>query len=447
MGASFQVRNAGDASKPTLIMLHGITGHAEAYVRNLRSHAEHFSCWAIDFIGHGYSVKPNHPLEVKHYIEQVIAFLDAIGVEKAYFTGESLGGWVTAQLAIDHPERGERIVLNTMGGTMANPQVMERLYTLSMEAAKDPSWDRVKARLEWLMADPTMVTDDLIKTRQATSSSFTTVTPGGVIFPSFEPPPDRGTVGVGHPISVIFDKPPPDKAAAERALTVTTVPAQVGGWYWVDERTVHYRPQVYWQAGTQVTVDAKVYGVDPGRRVLRGNRPHPEPDHRAVEGRHRRRRHQDMTVTIDGQVARQFPVSMGRDESITVDGEVISFVTPSGIYVAQEKYDVKQMNSAHLRPAHQLRPGYDQAIPLAVRLSNSGIFAHSAPWSVADQGIRNVSHGCINMPPDDAQWFYDTFSYGDIVQVTGTSTQLAPDDGYGDWNIPWDQWVQGSALT
>ena len=159
--------HAGDTSKPTLVMLHGITGHAEAYVRNLRSHAEHFSCWAIDFIGHGYSDKPDHPLEVKHYIDQVLAFLDAIGVEKAYFTGESLGGWVTAQLAIDHPERVERIVLNTMGGTMANPQVMERLYTLSMEAAKDPCWERVKARLEWLMADPTMVTDDLIKTRQA----------------------------------------------------------------------------------------------------------------------------------------------------------------------------------------------------------------------------------------------------------------------------------------
>src|SRR6185295_15863478 len=143
-------------------MLHGITGHAEAYVRNLRSHAEHFSCWAIDFIGHGYSDKPDHPLEVKHYIDQVLAFLDAIGVEKAYFTGESLGGWVTAQLAIDHPERVERIVLNTMGGTMANPQVMERLYTLSMEAAKDPSWERVKARLEWLMADPTMLTEEAL---------------------------------------------------------------------------------------------------------------------------------------------------------------------------------------------------------------------------------------------------------------------------------------------
>jgi 2-hydroxy-6-oxonona-2,4-dienedioate hydrolase len=158
--------HAGDESKPALIMLHGVTGHAEAYVRNLRSHSEHFSCWAIDFIGHGYSAKPKHPLEIKHYIDQVLHFMAAINVEKASFTGESLGGWVTAQLAIDHPDKVERIVLNTMGGTMANPEVMKRLYVLSMEAAEDPSWERVRARLEWLMADPSMVTDDLIKTRQ-----------------------------------------------------------------------------------------------------------------------------------------------------------------------------------------------------------------------------------------------------------------------------------------
>ena len=158
--------HAGDRSKPTLLMLHGITGHAEAYVRNLQAASEHFSVWAIDFIGHGYSAKPEHPLEIKHYVDHVFKFMDAIGVEKVYMTGESLGGWVTARIASDHPEKVERILLNTMGGTMANPVVMERLYNLSMEAAADPSWERVKARLEWLMADPKMVTDDLIKTRQ-----------------------------------------------------------------------------------------------------------------------------------------------------------------------------------------------------------------------------------------------------------------------------------------
>jgi len=158
--------HAGDPSKPTLLMLHGITGHAEAYVRNLRAASEHFSVWAIDFIGHGYSAKPEHPLEIKHYVDHVFKFMDAIGAEKVYMTGESLGGWVTARIAADYPEKLHRILLNTMGGTMANPAVMERLLTLSTEAANDPSWERVKARLEWLMADPAMVTDDLIKTRQ-----------------------------------------------------------------------------------------------------------------------------------------------------------------------------------------------------------------------------------------------------------------------------------------
>ncbi len=281
----------------------------------------------------------------------------------------------------------------------------------------------------------------------SSSSSFTTVAPAATIFPSFEPPPDRGQVGVGQPLSVIFDKAPPDKAAAERALTVTSVPAQVGGWYWTDERTVHYRPQVYWQAGTKITVDAKVYGVNLGGGMY-GETDRtlsltigPSKIASVDDATHQ------MTVTIDGQVVRTIPVSMGRNESTTVDGKGISVVTPSGIYVAQEKYEVRQMNSSSYGLPTSYDLGYDSAIPLAVRLSNSGIFAHSAPWSVADQGVRNVSHGCINMPPDAAQWFYDTFSYGDIVTVTGTSTQLAPDDGYGDWNIPWDQWLEGSALT
>ncbi|MEV4644960.1 alpha/beta hydrolase [Saccharopolyspora sp. NPDC049357] len=159
--------HAGDTSKPPLILLHGITGHAEAYVRNLASHAAHFSVWAIDLIGHGYSEKPSHCLEIPHYVDHVLRFMDAIGIERAAFSGESLGGWTAARLAIDHPHKVNRVVLNTMGGTMANPKVMERLYTLSMEAAKDPTWERVRARLEWLMADPTMVSDDLIRTRQA----------------------------------------------------------------------------------------------------------------------------------------------------------------------------------------------------------------------------------------------------------------------------------------
>ena len=157
---------AGDESKPLLLLTHGVTGHAEAYVRNLAAHAEHFNTYAIDFIGHGYSSKPEHPLEIHHYVEQVEEVMEHLGAETAYLSGESLGGWVSARFAQQHPERVERMVLNTTAGTMANPVVMERIYTLSMEAAKDPTWERVRTRLQWLMADPDMVNDDLIKTRQ-----------------------------------------------------------------------------------------------------------------------------------------------------------------------------------------------------------------------------------------------------------------------------------------
>jgi len=328
--------------------------------------------------------------------------------------------------------------------TVTNPDGKEVTGALSADRTTWTSGDPLGYGRSYRIEAAARDTDGLAT---SSSASFTTVQPIATIFPSFEPPPDRGQVGVGQPLSVIFDKAPPDKAAAERTLTVTSVPAQVGGWYWTDERTVHYRPQAYWQAGTTITVDAKVYGVDLGGGMY-GETDRamnltigPSKIASVDDATHQ------MTVTIDGQVVRTIPVSMGRDESIVVDGKEMSFVTPSGIYVAQEKYDVKQMNSATYGLPTSYDLGYDSAIPLAVRLSNSGIFAHSAPWSVADQGVRNVSHGCINMPPDAAQWFYDTFSYGDIVTVNGTSTQLAPDDGYGDWNIPWDQWLKGSAMT
>ena len=341
------------------------------------------------------------------------------------------------------------VVVKTAGGTLqkvtvTNPEGKQVIGKLSADGTRWTSGEvlgygrtyRIQATARDTAGLPTI-----------TSSSFTTVEPAGMIFPSFEPAPDQGQVGVGQPIAVIFDQPPADKAAAERALRVTTAPKQVGRWYWVDDRTVHYRGKDYWKAGTKITVDAKVYGVDLGGGI------YGETDRtmNLTIGSAKIATVDDatkqMTVSIDGKVVRQYPVSMGRDESVTVDGQVISFVTPSGIYVAQEKYPVKQMNSASYGLPTDSSLGYDSAIPLAVRLSSSGIFAHSAPWSVEDQGVRNVSHGCINMPPDQAQWFYDTFGFGDIVQVKGTSTQLAPDDGYGDWNIPWNEWVKGSALT
>ncbi len=90
--------------------------------------------------------------------------------------------------------------------------------------------------------------------------------------------------------------------------------------------------------------------------------------------------------------------------------------------------------------------GYDVKVQLAVRISGSGEYVHSAPWSVADQGVDDVSHGCVNVSPTNAQWIYDTFNYGDVVDIENTGLPLNPYDKYGDWMIPWNQWSPSSAL-
>ncbi len=165
-GVRTRYLRAGDPGMPVLMLLHGSGGHAEAYVRNLGAHAEHFWTWSIDMLGHGYTDKPGHPLEVAHYVEHLIAVLGAIGAERACLSGESLGGWVAARAAADHPDVVDRLVLNTAGGSQADPQVMRRIVTLSMAAAENPSWETVQARIKWLMADKSKDYDDLVASRQ-----------------------------------------------------------------------------------------------------------------------------------------------------------------------------------------------------------------------------------------------------------------------------------------
>ncbi|MES2508486.1 MAG: alpha/beta fold hydrolase [Pseudomonadota bacterium] len=166
-GLSTRYLQSGAASLPPLLLLHGVGGHAEAYARNLAAHGQFFNTWSLDMIGHGWSDKPDHPYEVHHYVDHVLRFMDAQGWDKACISGESLGGWVAARMAASHADRVERVVLNTAGGSRAEPSVMARIKSLSTRAAEDPSWEFIKARVEWLMAHPEHATEDLIACRQA----------------------------------------------------------------------------------------------------------------------------------------------------------------------------------------------------------------------------------------------------------------------------------------
>ncbi|MGE0736440.1 MAG: alpha/beta fold hydrolase [Alphaproteobacteria bacterium] len=158
---------SGVPGKPLLLLLHGTGGHAEAFTRNLGPHAAHFYTVAIDMIGHGWTDKPAIDYEIPTYADHAIKAIEAFGYKKALVSGESLGGWVATYIGVHHPDRADKLVLNTAGGWTAHPEVMARIKKLSMAAVADPTPAALRGRLEFLMYDKSKVNDDLVETRRA----------------------------------------------------------------------------------------------------------------------------------------------------------------------------------------------------------------------------------------------------------------------------------------
>ncbi|MBB3675754.1 L,D-transpeptidase [Modestobacter versicolor] len=267
--------------------------------------------------------------------------------------------------------------------------------------------------------------------------TITTVSPRTLTLASVFPSADSGTVGVGQPISVTFDEDVTDRAAVERQLHVTTTPPVVGSWSWLSDRTVHYRPQQYWPAHTHVAVDVDVYGLDVGAGIRGQRSEHVEFDVGAKKVAVVDATERVLRLYVDDQLVKEMPTSLGKSGS----------PTPTGTYVVMQQSRNYTMRSASYGVPLDAPGGYETPVEYASRLSNSGIFVHAAPWSVGDQGRRNVSHGCLNVSTANAGWFYDNFGRGDVVEVANAGPALEVWDGYGDWNASWDQWQAGSALV
>ncbi|TDV52009.1 L,D-transpeptidase [Actinophytocola oryzae] len=247
-------------------------------------------------------------------------------------------------------------------------------------------------------------------------------------------PLDGQVVGVGQPLAFYFDAPVANKAAAQQAIQVHSEPAAEGAFYWYSDKEVHWRPKEYWAAGTRITINASIYGRDFGNGVY-GN------DSRtavvtvgdAVVANADGATHQ-MTVTVNGAVVRTIPISMGKP----------GHETPVGTYVVMSEHTDYTMDSSTYGVPADAANGYRTTVAVASRMSNSGIFYHSAPWSVGDQGHRNVSHGCINMTTENARWLQSISNKGDVIVVQNSGGPVLESwDGLGDWQVPWDQWAAG----
>lgn len=274
-------------------------------------------------------------------------------------------------------------------------------------------------------------------TTASQTRTVTTLSPTAQSFTSLIPSPSQSEVGVGQPIVVRFDKDVTDRAAAEKVLQVTANPPQTGSWFWMSNTEVHYRPQQYWQPGTTVTLNARLYGVDLGDGVY-GHSDRSETF----------RIHDSWIAKADGateqmqifhgaQLVRTMPISLGSR----------GFPSHSGPHVISDKQPSIVMDSCTYGVCKGQHGYYRERVDLVERISNDGEFVHSAPWSVGQQGDSNVSHGCVNLSPDNARWFYDHFSLGDVVEITNSGGSPLPVwDTYGDWELPWPQWQAGSAL-
>ena len=268
--------------------------------------------------------------------------------------------------------------------------------------------------------------------RISTSSTFTTLTPGSVFHTEIYEGSGQ-TYGVGMPIMLIFSQPITNRAAVERSLTLTTSKPVTGSWYWDDSEHLDFRPRDYWPAYTTVSFTGHLAGVE-GAKGAYGATDLTQSFNigRSLIAVASTTTHKTQ-IYLNGKLLYNWPISTGRP----------SLPTPDGAYVSVEKQNPVRMIGGGA-------PGsagyYNELVNYAVRFTYSGDYYHSAPWSVVDQGTSNVSHGCVNLPPEDATIYYNMSIPGDPITVTASTAAGKWDDGWTEWFLPFAKFVHGSAL-
>ena len=355
--------------------------------------------------------------------------------------------------AVDPPPPPAQVVLNVArrgvpvdatvrvsaeGGRLAEVRVRSREGRLGGRLAAGGSWvasERLEPGTAYVV-EAVSVSEAGVRDRTRRRFRTQTLAEGQETFASVAPL-DGETVGVGMPVVVFFDVPVSDRAEMERQMSVTSKPAQSGSWHWITDSEVHWRPKTYWRAGTTVSVDLAINSVAAGGGVFGQEDRHIDfavgsaNVYRVDAAAHQ------MRVYSGGDLLRTLPVTTGGPD----------YTTRSGVKVIMEKWESRTMNSETVGIDPDGPDGYViDGVRWAMRLTYSGEFIHAAPWSVASQGVANVSHGCTGMSTADAKWLFDLSKRGDVVEYVGSDRPMELANGFGDWNLSFADYREGSAL-
>ena len=250
-------------------------------------------------------------------------------------------------------------------------------------------------------------------------------------------------VGIASPLTAHFSSPVTRRAEAEHHMPVFVNGVfSAGAWFWMNASTAVFRTRGFWPAHARIEVRMSLRGVELAATTTRRFVVGPSGTHlytlltaRSLVASVNAITHR-MTIRIDGTIVKTFKVSLGRP----------GVETRSGIKAVMEKDLLRHMTSVAAGITDP-RDQYDLQVPYAVRITPSGEFVHGAPWATARIGVRNGSHGCTNLFLADSKWFFDHVVPGDAVVMTGTVRPMEFWNGPGaPYNIPWAQWLAGSAL-
>lgn len=370
--------------------------------------------------GNGGSDQPNGPEVTAVILEPADATTDVITATEIAFSTENAADATVELATLDGSTVDGELSTDGTSWLPAGQLEYETTYVATLTAVGADGKNAITTSTFTTMAEP----DDTIRV-----ASFLG---------------DDAEVGIGMPLVIEFlddggapqQLPEEHWAEVERRLTVHTDPAQEGSWHWVTGAEVHYRPQEFWQPNTQITYRLATGGLPVGdgrylRNDLSVSLSVGEPVVMEVDAATRQ-----MQVSVDGEVVRSIPVSLGRSD----------FPSSSGTFVIMEKYTETKFNTfEELGPEE----GYEVDVEFAMRLTHGGEFIHAAVSGREDiLGQENVTHGCINMARDNAEWLFElTHGWGDPVTVDGTSRPADTGNGWADWNLSWEQIQQRSALT